>query len=422
MSARSLPGAPDPEGSSTEESAESAEPLDAAAPDPAPRTRPPRWLAAAAVAVVLTLLLGGVLAYRSWQERRIVALSVTRARHLIRSDTWFGYREAAALLELRAARVDPLGAGSLRALALALLAADYRDEAAGREAQALLVAPSRADVVPVAANLATAALALARGEIGNTVMYASRAGDVPLAHVLRARAASMAGNPVEATAAAERALALDAALPAARALHGDLLRRGGDAAGAAAAYAAALGSSARELEAGLARDRAPGAAATHARAGFGLAKLALSRQGEPDAATQALERIVTDRAATPGVERARAALHLSALRARAGDRAAAARAIADADLDDAARAWVERAAALEEVERGAYRVVDGTPRALVSASDDDPYVPPPAATASRAEPTPPKYPPGFKVHPASRGKRHENTAAKKKSKRAALRP
>jgi hypothetical protein len=127
MSARSLPGAPDPEGSSTEESAESAEPLDAAAPDPAPRTRPPRWLAAAAVAVVLTLLLGGVLAYRSWQERRIVALSVTRARHLIRSDTWFGYREAAALLELRAARVDPLGAGSLRALALALLAADYRD-------------------------------------------------------------------------------------------------------------------------------------------------------------------------------------------------------------------------------------------------------------------------------------------------------
>jgi len=420
MSARSLPGAPDPEGSSTEET---DEPLDAASSDPVPRTRPPRWLAAVAAAVVLTLLLGGVLAYRSWQERRIVALSVTRARHLIRSDTWFGYREAAALLDLRAAHVDPLGAGSLRALALAMLAADYRDEAAGREAQTLLIAPSRADVVPVAANLATAALALSRGEVGNAVVYASRAGDVPLGHVLRARAASVAGNVAEATAAAERALALDAALPAARALHGDLLRRAGDASSAAADYAAALASSARELDAGLARDGAPGAAATHARAGFGLAKLALSRQAEADPATSALERLVGDRASTPGVERARAALHLSALRARAGDRAAAARALSGADLDDTARAWVERAAALEEVERGAYRVVDGTPRALVSASDDDPYVPPPAPLTSRAEPPPPpKYPPGFKVHGGAGGKRHEKAAPKKKSKHGALRP
>jgi hypothetical protein len=78
-----------------------------------------KWAAAVAAAALLLVL---VLAYRSHQERRIVAASVARAEQLIRSDTWLGYQEAATLLGLRAARVDRLGAGSLRAFALAMLA------------------------------------------------------------------------------------------------------------------------------------------------------------------------------------------------------------------------------------------------------------------------------------------------------------
>src|SRR6266545_7759551 len=129
----------------------------------APRPTVSRWWKVTGIILLVAAVLTAVAAYRAWQQRRIVALSIARAQKLVRSDTWLGYREAAALLEVRASSVDPVGAGSLRALALAMLAADYRDAAAGKQAAALLVSPGRAERVPATADLATAALALSRG-------------------------------------------------------------------------------------------------------------------------------------------------------------------------------------------------------------------------------------------------------------------
>jgi hypothetical protein len=386
---------------------------------PPRRAAVPRGWKLAGLALALAAAVGGVAAFRAWQERRIVALSMARAQKLVRSDTWLGYREAAALLEVRAARVDPLEAGSLRALALAMLAADYRDGAAGRTAEPLLVAPGRAERVPPSADLATAALALSRGEVGTAVNYAGRASQAALAHVIRARAALVAGNPAAAAESIDRALALDSALPAARALQGDLLRRAGRAADARSAYAAALEGSARALATGLAGSGPEGAVAPHARAAYGLAKLALSRQLPPSDASAPVERLLGDRAGTPGVERARAALHLAALLGREGDRAGAASAIERAGLDAPGRAWLERAAGLEEVERGPYRVAEMPPPSLVSASDDDPYTPPPPpAAAPRTEEAPrSKYPPGFKVHPPSRSAKSNKAGARSKGVR-----
>ncbi len=377
----------------------------------------PGWMKLAMVALATLLVVALVLAYQRYQERRIVAISVARALQLIRSDTWLGYHEAAALLAIRAAKADPLEAGALRGFALAMLSVDYRDKTVVAEANAALVEPGRAPQMSVHAQLAVAALALGEGRAGTALEYASRAGEGALPQVLQARVALLAGNASAASEAVDRALAADPDLPAALALKGDLLRRAGRATDARQAYAAALAASTNALAAGLAGSSVrTGATAPHARATYGLAKLALSREIPADSALAPLTRLLDDRPGTPQVERARSALFLAALQARAGDRASAAATLDRAGLDAGLRGWLERAAGQVEVERGRYRVPDGTPSALLSASDDDPYVPPPPPP--RIEPPPLKpaiY--GFKVHPAA--KKAKATRSRKTAKKKA---
>ena len=236
--------------------------------------------------------------------------------------------------------------------------------------------------------------------------------------MLHARVALLAGNASAASEAAERALTADPDLPAALALNGDLLCRTGHAADALKAYTAALAASASALSAGLAGSSARvGASAPHARATYGLAKLALSREIPADSAVGPLTRLLDDRVGTPQVERARSALYLSALQARAGDRSGAATILEKADLDPDLRSWLEKAAGQLEVERGRYRVPDGTPGALVSASDDDPYIPPPAP--HRIKPSAPRpLIHGFKVHPvAKKAKANQGARAKKAARK-----
>ena len=397
---------------------EPAEPLQAepwveaeGSPPSARRHLPPGVKVALAL-VLLAVAGGGVLAYRRHQEHRIVALSVARAEQLVRSDTWLGYHEAAALLGVRATRLDPIGAGALRAFALAMLATDYRDEAAVTSANAALVEPLRAPSAPAYAYLAVSALALRDGQAGTALDYASRAGDAPLAKLLEARVAVLAGKPSVASESVQRALEIAPEQPAALALHGDLLRRAGKSGPARGAYLAAIAISSRAVNAGMAGSQArAGASAPHARATFGLAKLALSREAPADEAMAALGRLLDDRAGTPQVERARAAMYLAALEGRAGDRAAEAATIDKASLDGELRAWVERAAGQLEVERGPYRVPDNTPPPLQSASDDDPYVAPPPPPPRQEPPPPRQVLSGFKVAPAP--KRAKHTGAKK---------
>jgi len=385
-----------------------------------PRRGVPTWLKLAGIAVAAAAVLAVVLAYRSHQERRIIAISIARAQQLVRSDTWLGYHEAAALLAVRAAKADPLEAGSLRAFALAMLAADYRDRAAAAEASAALVEPGRAARVPFHAQLATAALALGDGQAGTALEYAGRAGEGALPEVLAARIALLAGNSTVASEAVDRALAVDPNLPVALALQGDLLRRSGRASHARAAYEAALASSAKALEAGLAGSPARAARAPHARAALGLAKLALSRDTPSEGATAPLGSLVDDGAGTPQVERARAALYLSALQARAGDRPGAAATVDKAGLTGDLRAWLERASGQLEIERGRYRVPDGVPTVLLSASDDDPYVPPPPPPPPAAAAPPKQVIHGFKVHPVVKKAKQGSRAklAKKKASKA----
>ncbi len=370
-------------------------------------------IACAALAALAALAL--VLGYRSYQERRIVAISVARAKQLVRADTWLGYHEAAALLGVRAAKADPLEAGALRAFALAMLSLDYRDKAATAEANDALVEPGRAATMSVHAQLAVAAVALGEGRAGTALEYASRAGEEALPKLLYARVALLAGNIAVAGEAVDRALAADPDLPAALAVKGDLLRRAGRSADARQAYTAALASSSRALESGLAGSATrPGASAPHARASFGLAKLALSRELAPDVATGALARLLDDRSGTPQVERARSAMFLSALQGRAGDRAAAGAALDKAGVDGALRAWLEKASGQVEVERGRYRVPDATPGVLLSASDDDPYVPP--APPPQVQPSPPKpILHGFQVHPLAKKAKPKHSAHAKKA-------
>ncbi|OFX21354.1 MAG: hypothetical protein A2V77_07755 [Anaeromyxobacter sp. RBG_16_69_14] len=394
-------------------------------PEPSSSGSPPRKAGRgrkklAIVALVAALVLALVLTYRQYQERRIVAISAARAQQLIRSDTWLGYHEAAALLAVRAAKIDPLEAGALRAFALAMLSLDYRDKAAIGEANAALVEPGRAPQMSPHAQLAVSALALGEGRAGTALDYASRAGDGALPQVLHARVALLAGNASAASEAVERALAADPDLPAALALKGDLLHRAGHHADAYKAYTAAFAASSSALSAGLAGSSARvGASAPHARATYGLAKLALSREIPADSAVGPLTRLLDDRAGTPQVERARSALYLSALQARAGDRSGAAAIIDKAGLDGDLRAWLEKAAGQLEVERRRYRVPDGTPSALVSASDDDPYIPPPPPPQIKPSAQRPVIH-GFKVHPvakkakAGQGARAAKKAAKKK--------
>lgn len=370
------------------------------------------------MALAAALGLALLLAYRQYQERRIVATSAARAQQLIRSDTWLGYHEAAALLAVRAAKIDPLEAGALRAFALAMLSLDYRDKAAIADANAALVEPGRAPRMSPHAQLAVAALALGEDRAGTALDYASRAGDGALPQVLHARVALLAGNASAASEAVERALAADPDLPAALALKGDLLHRAGHPTDAYKAYTAALAASSGALSAGLAGSSARvGASAPHARATYGLAKLALSREIPADSAVGPLTRLLDDRAGTPQVERARSALYLSALQARAGDRSGAGAILDKAGLDGDLRAWLEKAAGQVEVERGRYRVPDGTPGTLVSASDDDPYIPPPPLP--QVKPTAPRpVIHGFKVHPtAKKAKAGQGARAKKAAKK-----
>ncbi|HET6922652.1 MAG TPA: tetratricopeptide repeat protein [Anaeromyxobacteraceae bacterium] len=325
------------------------------------------WRKVVAVAAVAALAGGAAVAYRSQHRKQVLQQGLTRARELMVPDTFAGYRDAAQVL-LPLVDIDPLGAGSVRAFALAMLHADYRDQKAGPEAEALLVAPDRAPLVPPAANLAHAALALARREAGTATAHASRPGGAAWGATIQGRLALLAGNPSGAVESLDRALAAEPQFPAALALRGDALRRLRRFEAARAAYADTLRAS-------------PG----HARAAFGMAKLALGGQAKPQEALPALERLLADKAGTPSNERGRAALHLAALRGRLGDRPGAAAAVDAAGVEGGDRAWLEKAVAEEELSRTGYRAVAGAPAALQSASDDDPYQPAPPPVGPRKE-------------------------------------
>jgi hypothetical protein len=346
--------------------------LDETAPaeDGGPPPRPPRSAALKLAAILGAVLVVGaaLLAYRAHHRRKVLAEGMARAEALLRLDTAAGYREAASLLE-PLAEMDRLDAASARAFALAMLFADYRAAELEQEIDGLLVAPSRADVVPVYAHLATTALAIARREAGTAATAAGRAGDGAWARALQARVAFVAGNPGAALEPAAAA-ATEGAFPLGLAMHGDALRRlRKDPAAARAAYEAALSASLLQP-----------------RAAYGLAKLALAGQAPAAGATAALRRILSDAGGTPAQERSRAALHLAALNLRAGNRAAAEAALDAAALSGPARAWALRAATVAADNRGPYRAVYGAPAALQSASDDDP-------AELSPEPPPPPVPP-----------------------------
>jgi hypothetical protein len=321
-----------------------------------PPARPPRSAALKLAAVLGVLLLVGaaLLAYRAHHRRKVLGEGLARADALLRLDTAAGYREAASLLEPLAA-MDPMDAASVRAFALGMLFADYRASELEAEIDGLLVGPGRADVVPVHAHLAMAALALGRREAGTAATEAGRAGESAWARVLQARVSLLAGNPAAALEPAASA-ASEGAFPPGLSLHGDALRRlRRDPRGARAAYEAALAASPLEP-----------------RAVYGMAKLALAGQAPVEGARTALQRLLSDAVGTPAQERSRAALHLAALSLRAGNRSAADAALDAAALDGPARAWASRAAVVAAESRGPYRAVKGAPAALQSASDDDP--------------------------------------------------
>jgi hypothetical protein len=356
--------------------------------EPAPPQRSGA-LKLAVVALVVLAVAAGLLGYRAHHRRKVVAEGLARADALLRLDTSAGYREAASLLD-PLAQLDPSEAASVRAFALAMLFADYRAAEAEADAEALLVAPMRAEVVPPYAHLASAALALGRREAGSATTSVARAGDGAWARTLQGRVALLAGN-VPAALDPAAAAAAEGAFPAGLALDGDVLRRlRKDPAAARAAYEAALSASPR-----------------HPRAAYGLAKLTLAGEAPPEGAITALERILEDRNGTPDVERGRAALHLAALRIRAGDRTGAGAALDAAGLDAPARAWASRAAQVAADARGPYRAVSGAPAALQSASDEDPGELSP-------EPPPPPPPPKAEVKPAKKGKAAPARTASKK--------
>jgi hypothetical protein len=336
--------------------------------------RPPRTLAlkVAAAAALALVIAGALLAYRAHHRRKVVEAALTRADTLLRLDTAAGYRHAAALLE-PIAQLDPMSGASVRAFALAMLLADYRQAEAEAEIENLLVAPMRAESVPAHAQLAAAVLALGRREAGTATTAAARAGSGPWALAVQARIALLAGN-AEAALQPAAAAAAEGSFAPGLALHADALRRlRRDPSAARAAYEAALAAS-----------------PAHPRATFGLAKLALAGDAPSAEAETALRRVLEDREGTPAVERGRAAVHLASLRLRAGDRPGAEAALDGAGLDAAARAWAGRAAVVAAEHRGPYRAVLGAPPVLQSASDDDPgelspAPPPPPAPAAKAK-------------------------------------
>ena len=326
----------------------------------------------AAVAALALLVGGALLAYRAHHRRKVVEAALSQADALLRLDTAAGYRQAASLLD-PIAQLDPMNGASLRAFALAMLFADYREQRAEAEIEELLVEPGRAENVPAYAQLASGALALGRKEAGTATTAVARGGDGPWPLALQARVALLAGNAGAALQPAAAAAAAGA-FPPGLALHGDVLRRlGKDPAAARAAYEAALAASPAQP-----------------RSAYGLAKLALSGLAPAPEAEAALRRLLEDRDGTPEVERGRAAVHLAALRLRAGDRTGAEAALDAAGLEAPARAWAARAATVAADHRGPYRAVSGAPAPLSSASDDDPGElspappPPPPPPAARA--------------------------------------
>lgn len=349
-----------------------------------------------ALGVGIVLALGAaLLGYRGHHRRDVLTSGLSKADALLRLDTDAGYRQAASLLE-PLAQMDPVEAASVRAFALAMRFADYR-EPVEADAEALLVAPGRVEAVPPYAHLATAALAMGRREEGNAATAAARAGDGPWAKTLQARISLVAGNVSGSLEPASAASASGSFAPG-LAVHGDVLRRlGKDLRGARAAYEAALSAS-----------------PTHPRAAYGLAKLALAGRAPAEEAKQALQRILDDRDATPAPERGRAALHLAALELRAGDAARARAALDAAALDAPARSWADRAAAAAAANRGRYRTVSGAPDGLRSASDDDPpelSASPPARIAKAAKPA-------RKPAAAKKATAHRPSSAKKATAKA----
>jgi tetratricopeptide (TPR) repeat protein len=373
-------------------------------PPERPRRGSPAVLKVAAVVAVAALAAGAALVYRGHHRKQVLTQGMARARELVLPDTFAGYRDAAAVLE-PLVPIDPIEAGSLRSFALAMLYADYRDEAAGQAAEALLLEPERAAVVPPAANLARAALAVGRREAGTALGFATRPGGGVWAATVQGRLALLAGNPTLALPPLGDALKAEPRFPAALALQGDALRRSKRFELARETYAAALAAS-----------------PTHPRAAYGMAKLALSGRAKPEEATPALERLIADRSGTPSNERARAALHLAALRARAGDRGGAAAAMDAAGVEGADRAWLEKAVTEEELSRTGYRTVAGAPAAIQSASDDDPYEPPPPATAAPAKPKKEAKAAKAKPSPKKKAKPSKATPAKKSKAKAKAAP
>ncbi|MGB8933404.1 MAG: hypothetical protein WCC48_19330, partial [Anaeromyxobacteraceae bacterium] len=226
-------------------------------PPPPARNGIPKIAITIAVVVVVAIAL---LTYRSVSRRKALQTAVAQAEVDLRLDTADGYRKAAEILQTFAVQ-DPLETGSMRAYALGMLALDYRDAAAAEEAEGLLVKPERAEPIPRWANLARAALALSRGEAGTAMTATSRVPGDAVASTLEGRTALAAGNLEAAIEPLHSAAAAEPPLPAALALHGDVLRRAKrDAPAAQAAYSRALANSGEHV---------------HARAAFGLAKLAL---------------------------------------------------------------------------------------------------------------------------------------------------
>jgi len=340
----------------------------------------------AAIAGVVLLVGAALLLYRAHHRRKVVAEALSQADALLRLDTAAGYRQAASLLE-PIAQLDPLQGGSVRAFALAMLFADYRATDVEAEIENLLVVPGRAEVVPPYAQLAAAAVALGRKEVGTAMTAVARAGDGAWPQAMQARVALLAGN-LEAALGPASAAAAAGAFPPGLALHGDALRRLRKTPGAArAAYEAALAAS-------------PG----QPRAAYGVAKLALSGSVPVQQAEAVLTRLLDDRDATPAPERGRAAVHLAALRLRSGDRPGADAALAAAGLDGPARAWAERAAIVAAESRGPYRAVSGAPPGVQSASDDDP---------GELSPNPPPPPPPPKVVAAKKAAAKKAVTSKK---------
>jgi hypothetical protein len=359
------------------------------------------WMFCGVVGVLILLIWGG-LSMRAAKTRQSLAEGQAQALAQMRQDTYQGFRAAADLLE-PLAQLDPHDAAALRAFALAMLYADYRDEKRAAEAESLLAPSERADKIPPHAYLARAALAMGKSppEAGSALSAASQAGDLPWAHVLQGRVALLAGNLGAARDAAAAALKHDAEFPAALAIQGDAARRERAPEAALVSYRAALKDSPR-----------------HPRSAFGMAKLALAGKAPAPEAEEPLAAILSDREATPGNERARAALHLSALRGRRGDRTGAAEAIDQAGLDPVARAWVEKAAGQEELERDRYRALPGAPAAAVSASDDDPVDP--RAALAPARPAPPEK--AAQAAPVKKGKKMKAAKPSKKKKKAKKAP